>query len=67
MAGHWGLDMKDALDVATDDTDLAGEIALLAELMVAVADARVPLDQAAIDIILLGRVAQGSTERIADC
>lgn len=52
MAGHRGLDMKDALDVATDDPDLAGEIALLAELMAAVADARVSLDQAAIDAIL---------------
>jgi hypothetical protein len=58
--------MKDALDVATDDPDLAGEIALLAELMVAVAPAGVSLDQAAIDAILLGRVAQGSTGRIAE-
>lgn len=66
MAGHWGIEMKDALDVATDDSDLAGEIALLAELMVAVAHARVSLDQAAIDAILLGRVAQGSTGRIAE-
>jgi hypothetical protein len=51
-ADHWGLEMKDALDVATDDPDLAGEIALLAELMVAVAHAHVALDQAAIDAIL---------------
>ena len=58
--------MKDALDEATDDPDLAGEIALLAELMVAVAPAGVSLDQAAIDAILLGRVAQGSTGRIAE-
>lgn len=58
--------MKDALDVATDDSDLAGEIALLAELMVAVAHPCVSLDQAAIDAILLGRVAQGSTGRIAE-
>ena len=66
MADHWGIEMKDALDVATDDPDLAREIALLAELMVAVAHARVSLDQAAIDAILhppstsvaVGRVAQ---------
>jgi hypothetical protein len=66
--------MKDALDVATDDADLAGEIALLAELMVAVAHARASLDQAAIDAILhppatsvaFGRVAQASTSQMAD-
>ena len=45
--------MKDALDVATDDPDLAEEIALLAELMVAVAQTQGPLDQAAIDAILI--------------
>ena len=45
--------MKDALDVVTHDPDLAGEIALLAELMAAVAHAHVSLDQAAIDAILL--------------
>ena len=66
MDGHWGIEMKDALDVATEDPDLAGEIALLAELMVAVAHAPVSLDQAAIDAILLGRGTQGSTERTAD-
>ena len=48
--------MKDALDVATDDPDLAGEISLLAELMVAVAHTHVSLDQAAIDAILLPAV-----------
>lgn len=48
--------MKDALDVATHDPDLAGEIALLAELMVAVAHTHVSLDQAAIDAILLPTV-----------
>jgi hypothetical protein len=66
--------MKDALDVAVEDPDLAGEIALLAELMVAVAHAHASLDQAAIDGILhppstsvaFGRLAQGSTARIAD-
>jgi hypothetical protein len=66
MADHRGIEMKDALDVATDDPDLAEEIALLAELMVAVAHARVSLDQPAIDAILLGPVAQGATGRNAD-
>lgn len=66
--------MKDALDVATDDPHLTGEIALLAELMVAVAHTHVSLYQAAIDAILhppstsvaFGRAAQGSTSRMAD-
>lgn len=44
--------MRDALDVATDDPELAGEIALLTDVMVAVAQARGSLDQAAIDAIL---------------
>lgn len=66
MAGDWGIEMKDSLDVATEDPDLAGEIALLAELMVATAHAHVSLDQAAIDAILLGRGAQGSAEPVAD-
>ncbi len=65
--------MRNALDVATDDPDLAGEIALLAELMVAVAHSRASLDQAAIDAILdmpstsgALAVAGGSTARMAD-
>jgi hypothetical protein len=66
--------MKDALDVAIDDPDLAGEIALLADLMVAVAQARVSLDQAAIDAILHApstsvasrEGARGPTSRMAD-
>jgi hypothetical protein len=44
--------MKDALDVATDDPELAAEIFLLAELLVAVGQAPGALDQAAIDAIL---------------
>jgi hypothetical protein len=47
-----GIHMKDALDVATDDSELAREIALLTDVMVAVTQARGPLDQAAIDAIL---------------
>jgi hypothetical protein len=50
MTDHWRIEMKDALDVVTDDPELAGEITLLTELMVAVAHTR--LDQAAIDAIL---------------
>lgn len=44
--------MKDALDVATDDPELAAEIALLADVIVAVAQAPDAPDQAAIDAIL---------------
>ena len=43
----------DPLDVVVHDPELEGEITLLTDLIVAVAQASVPLDQAAIDDILL--------------
>jgi len=43
----------DPLDVVIHDPELEGEITLLADLIVAVAQASVPLDQDAIDAVLL--------------
>jgi hypothetical protein len=44
---------KDALDVVIHDPELEGEITLLTDLIVAVAQASIPLDQDAIDAVLL--------------
>jgi hypothetical protein len=43
----------DPLDVVIHDPELEGEITLLTDLIVAVAQASVPLDQDAIDAVLL--------------
>jgi len=48
-----GSRIKDALDVVVHDPELESEITLLMDLIVAVSRAVVPLDQDAIDAVLL--------------